>query len=195
MFTRGFAYEPGHKYDTGLLFGKRATVSVTTGTSEDTYAPDGIDGALLDALWPVHNGLLRYSGFDVLEPFASHAPGKADDDTRAHTLRRYDRRLRHLGAIPALFFHSPRVAIWGRSYDKATRLAQALSSTTREIEAPPTAAEAVAGADVVVTTTSSRTPILQGERLNDVPWSSRWALPASANENATTPCCGAPPGS
>lgn len=105
VFTRGFAYQRGHKYDNGLLSGKRAMVSVTTGTSADTYAPDGIDGALLDVLWLVHNGLLPYSGFDVLEPFASHAPAKADDDTRAHTLRRYDDRLRHLDAVPTLFFH------------------------------------------------------------------------------------------
>ncbi|SHH62724.1 NAD(P)H dehydrogenase (quinone) [Pollutimonas bauzanensis] len=41
-------------------------VAATTGTSEDTYAPDGIDGSILSVLWPIHNGLLRYSGFDVL---------------------------------------------------------------------------------------------------------------------------------
>lgn len=105
VFTRGFAYGPGHKYDTGLLGGKRALVSVTTGTSAATYAPDGIDGALLDVLWPVHNGLLRYSGFEVLHPFATHAPGKADDAARAQILARYDERLRHVQAAETLFFH------------------------------------------------------------------------------------------
>ncbi len=29
VLTRGFAYQRGHKYDTGLLSGKRAMVSVT----------------------------------------------------------------------------------------------------------------------------------------------------------------------
>ncbi len=48
VFTRGFAYLPGRKYDTGLMAGKLAMVSVTTGTSADTHAPDGIDGAILD---------------------------------------------------------------------------------------------------------------------------------------------------
>lgn len=105
VLTRGFAYLPGHKYDTGLLAGKLAMVSVTTGTSADTYAPDGIDGALLDVLWPVHNGLLRYSGFDVLQPFAAHMPGKADDEGRDEMLRRYADRLRHLESVPRLFFH------------------------------------------------------------------------------------------
>lgn len=85
MFTRGFAYEPGHKYDTGLLFGKRAMVSVTTGTFEDTYAPNGIDGALLDVLWPAHNvvvtpvpsGRSRWRG--LLARGVSRSPGTRVD--------------------------------------------------------------------------------------------------------------------
>lgn len=105
VFTRGFAYLPGHKYDTGLLRGKTALVSVTTGTSADTYAPDGIDGALLDVLWPVHNGLLRYTGFDVLEPIAVHAPGRMTDDERGAVLDRYAAQLRGIESRGRLFFH------------------------------------------------------------------------------------------
>ncbi len=36
LFTRGFAYLPGRKYDNGLLAGKLAMVSVTTGTERLT---------------------------------------------------------------------------------------------------------------------------------------------------------------
>jgi NAD(P)H dehydrogenase (quinone) len=105
VFTRGFAYLPGRKYDTGMLRGKLAMVSVTTGTSANTYQPDGIDGALLDVLWPVHNGLLRYSGFDVLSPFVTHMPGKVADEDRQQALAAYANRLRNLDAVPQLFFH------------------------------------------------------------------------------------------
>lgn len=105
VLTRGLAYLPGRKYDTGLLSGKLAMVSVTTGTSADTYAPDGIDGALLDVLWPVHNGTLRYTGFDVLPPFAAHMPGKLDDDERAQLLSAYATHLREVESLPRLFFH------------------------------------------------------------------------------------------
>ncbi len=105
VFTRGFAYLPGRKYDTGMLGGKLAMVSVTTGTSADTYAPDGIDGALLDVLWPVHNGLLRYSGFDVVTPFATHMPGKQRPEQRAAELERYRDHLRALDVLPRLYFH------------------------------------------------------------------------------------------
>ncbi|MHA3700864.1 NAD(P)H-dependent oxidoreductase [Jatrophihabitans sp. YIM 134969] len=105
VFTRGFAYLPGRKYDTGMMRGKLALVSVTTGTSADTYMPDGIDGSLLDILWPVHNGLLRYAGFDVATPFAVHMPGKLDHEARQQALVAYDRHLSGLADLPRLFFH------------------------------------------------------------------------------------------
>jgi len=70
VFVRGFAYKTGRKYDTGMFKGKRAMVACTTGTSEDTYAPDGIDGSILSVLWPLHNGMFRYTGMDVLPGYS-----------------------------------------------------------------------------------------------------------------------------
>ena len=105
VFTRGFGYLPGRKYDTGLMTGKLALVSVTTGTSADTYASDGIDGAILDVLWPIHNGLLRYTGFDVLEPNIVHMPGRLSDADRLDALDSYASRLRNLSGQRRLFFH------------------------------------------------------------------------------------------
>ncbi|MEU4227016.1 NAD(P)H-dependent oxidoreductase [Nonomuraea sp. NPDC026600] len=105
VFTRGFAYLPGRKYDTGLMRGKLAMVSVTTGTSAETYAPDGIDGALLDVLWPVHNGLLRYSGFDILTPFVTYMPRRLSAREREDALEQYETRLRDLSSVSRLFFH------------------------------------------------------------------------------------------
>ena len=105
VLTRGFAYLPGRKYDTGMMRGKLAMVSVTTGTSADTYAPDGIDGALIDILWPIHNGILRYCGFDVLPPFAAHMPGKISPEERIGLLDAYSARLEQLETTPRLFFH------------------------------------------------------------------------------------------
>lgn len=105
VFARGFAYVAGRKYDTGLLRGKTAMVVATTGTSADTYAPDGIDGDILNILWPIHNGLFRYTGFDVLEPFIAYMPGKIGATERAACLDEYRRRLLALEASPKLFFH------------------------------------------------------------------------------------------
>ena len=89
VFARGFAYLPGRKYDTGMFKGKTAMVAATTGTSADTYAPDGVDGDILTVLWPIHNGLLRYSGFDVLPPYVAYRPAGATPGEREAMLVAY----------------------------------------------------------------------------------------------------------
>jgi NAD(P)H dehydrogenase (quinone) len=106
VFARGFAYLPGRKYDTGMFKGKLAMVAATTGTSADTYAPDGIDGDILTVLWPVHNGLLRYAGFDVLPPFVAYMPGRVGDDGRKAYLEAYRKRIEEIDETPRLFFHA-----------------------------------------------------------------------------------------
>ncbi len=105
VFARGFAYLPGRKYDTGMFHGKTAMIAATTGTSADTYAPDGIDGDILSVLWPIHNGLLRYSGFGVLPPYAAYMPAKLDAAARAAQLEAYRQRLLSMETTPRLFFH------------------------------------------------------------------------------------------
>ena len=105
IFARGFAYLPGRKYETGMFRGKIAMVAATTGTSADTYAPDGIDGDVLAVLWPIHNGLLRYSGFDVLTPFVAYVPGRVGEAGREGYLEAYRKRLLELDKTPRLFFH------------------------------------------------------------------------------------------
>ena len=105
VFARGFAYAAGRKYDTGLFKGKAAMVAATTGTSADTYAPDGIDGDILSVLWPVHNGLLRYTGFEVFSPFIAFMPGRVGQSGHEAYLEAYRRRLLELDETPRLFFH------------------------------------------------------------------------------------------
>ena len=105
VFARGFAYLPGRKYDTGMLGGRRAMVSVTTGTSRDTYMADGIDGDILHVLWPVHNGVFRYAGFDVLPPFVADMPARLSPEERQVLLDGYGEHLRSLDDLTPLFFH------------------------------------------------------------------------------------------
>ena len=105
VFARGFAYIAGRKYDTGMFKGKTAMISATTGTSADTYAPDGIDGDIHSVLWPVHNGLLRYSGFDVVEPYVAYMPGRVSAVERQSYLDGYRECLRGIEGAPRLFFH------------------------------------------------------------------------------------------
>ena len=56
-------------------------------------------------LWPIHNGLLRYAGFDVLPPFVAYMPGRVGDNGRKAYLEAYAKRLQEIDDTPRLFFH------------------------------------------------------------------------------------------
>jgi len=105
VLSRGFAYSSGHKYGSGLLKGKRAMLCLTTGTASSLYTPAGIDGDLHHVLWPIHNGILAYTGFTVLPPFAAWMPAQLSDDERQRYLSSYADYLRGLDGVQPLFFH------------------------------------------------------------------------------------------
>ena len=116
VFARGFAYSAGRKYERGHFKGKRAMLCITTGTASTLYEPDGIDGNLLHVLWPIHNGMLAYTGFTVLPPYVAWMPGRVDAAARAAYLAGYRARLDALDATEPLFFHP-----WD-DYDESQRL-------------------------------------------------------------------------
>jgi len=74
-FDRVFAYGDGYtskkRWENGRFVGKRALLSVTVGTSRETYAFDGRSGDINLMLWPV-NFSLAYVGYEVLTPFVSY---------------------------------------------------------------------------------------------------------------------------
>ena len=116
VFSRGFAYSSGRKYETGHLTGKRAMLSLTTGTASSLYEPNGIDGDLHHILWPIHNGILAYTGFTVLPPYAAWMPARVSPQQREQYLEEYADRLSRLDDLQPLFFH-PR-----RDYDEHQQL-------------------------------------------------------------------------
>ena len=74
-FDRVFAYGDGYtskkRWENGRFVGKRALLSVTVGTSRETYAFDGRSGDINLMLWPV-NFSLAYVGYEVLTPFVAY---------------------------------------------------------------------------------------------------------------------------
>ena len=116
VFSRGFAYSAGRKYESGHFKGKRAMLCLTTGTASTLYEANGIDGDLLHVLWPIHNGILGYTGFTVLPPFAAWMPARVSDEVRAGYLGDYRQRLESLDTTQALYFHP-----WS-DYDETQRL-------------------------------------------------------------------------
>ncbi|XP_040287901.1 ribosyldihydronicotinamide dehydrogenase [quinone] isoform X1 [Bufo bufo] len=66
-FVQGFAFDtPG--YETGLLKGKRALLSFTTGGTEHMFSKEGISGNIRYLLWPIQHGIMHFCGFEVLAP-------------------------------------------------------------------------------------------------------------------------------
>ena len=71
VFIYGDVYQSKKRFETGRFVGKRAMLSVTVGTSAETYAFDGRSGDVDLLLWPV-NFSLAYVGYTVLAPFVAY---------------------------------------------------------------------------------------------------------------------------
>lgn len=71
VFAYGAAYTSAMRFEEGRFLGRRAMLSVTVGTSPETYSHDGRSGDIEMLLWPV-NFSLAYVGFTVLEPFVAY---------------------------------------------------------------------------------------------------------------------------
>ena len=71
VFAVGEVYTSQKRFEKGRFVGKRAMLSVTVGTSRNTYAYDGRSGDIDLMLWPV-NFSLAYAGYDVLVPFVAY---------------------------------------------------------------------------------------------------------------------------
>ena len=71
VMVYGEVYKSTYRFDKGRFVGKRALLSLTVGTSPETYAYNGRSGDIDLMLWPV-NFTLAYVGFDVLEPHVAY---------------------------------------------------------------------------------------------------------------------------
>ena len=71
VLAYGEVYTSSRRFEQGRFLGKRAMLSVTVGTSRNTYAHDGRSGDIDLMLWPV-NFSLAYVGYTVLTPFVAY---------------------------------------------------------------------------------------------------------------------------
>ena len=71
VLVYGEVYASQKRFEKGRYIGKRAMISVTVGTSAETYAFDGRSGDIDLLLWPV-NFSLAYVGYSVLTPFIAY---------------------------------------------------------------------------------------------------------------------------
>jgi NAD(P)H dehydrogenase (quinone) len=71
VFIYGDVYKSDYRFEKGRFVGKKVMLSLTVGTSPETYAFNGRSGDIDMMLWPI-NFSLAYVGFDVLEPHVAY---------------------------------------------------------------------------------------------------------------------------
>ncbi len=71
VFIYGEVYKSNKRFEEGRYVGKHAMLSITVGTSRETYTYNGRSGDIDLLLWPV-NFNLAYVGYTVLEPFVAY---------------------------------------------------------------------------------------------------------------------------
>jgi NAD(P)H dehydrogenase (quinone) len=118
VFIFGAVYASTRRFEKGRFVGRRAMLSVTVGTSEETYAFDGRSGDIDLLLWPVHFSL-AYVGYSVLSPFIAYGVEAglrySDSSVVEARLKRVEENLgatlRRLDEVPLIPFN--RMAEWG----------------------------------------------------------------------------------
>jgi NAD(P)H dehydrogenase (quinone) len=101
VFAIGRAYGQGQMYETGVFKGKKALLSLTTGSGPEKYLPDGFEGDIMGILRPVHRGILQFTGFTVLAPHITYSPARKSKQELEAELQAYANRLTHIWEEPA----------------------------------------------------------------------------------------------
>lgn len=93
VFAQGRFYGGGRVYETGVMRGRRAVISFTTGGDSSRYVSDGPHGDVITLLRPIQRGMLYFIGFDVLQPQIGWGASRGTDAERAAMLEAWRVRL------------------------------------------------------------------------------------------------------
>lgn len=101
VFAMGKFYDNGRMYDTGLLKGKKALLSITTGGPEKNYTTAKY-GSTDQVLHPIQTGILEFVGFSVL-PLEIHCSiERIEDEKRKEILEKWSNRLKDIFTEPVV---------------------------------------------------------------------------------------------
>lgn len=112
VLVYGPMYNSRQRHEHGVMRGKRALLSVTTGSSARACAVDGREGDTGLLLWPLMYNL-RYIGFEVMQPHRVHGVRsglaaqrvQAHDDALVAAVQGYRERLAHWQHWPTVPFN------------------------------------------------------------------------------------------
>jgi NAD(P)H dehydrogenase (quinone) len=97
VFTMGRIYGPGMWYETGKFRGKKAMVSVTTGSPSHLFGEGGLHTPMETLLQPIHHGIFRFNGFEVAEPFVAWQTAQISDEERKKYLQQFREKVSAIG--------------------------------------------------------------------------------------------------
>jgi NAD(P)H dehydrogenase (quinone) len=94
VLTHGFAYTEENLFQNGLLRGKQAMLSVTTGGTAQELQEDSVyTGTIDEILKPFSGGVLRFVGMEVAPAHIFYAPASVTPEQRVHGIDVYRRRV------------------------------------------------------------------------------------------------------
>lgn len=97
VFAMERFYKGDHLYENGMMKGKKALLSVTTGTEYEAYQYGGFhNGNMESILRPIHRGMFEFLGFSVLEPQISYAVAHMTDEQRKAEFKKWESRLKQI---------------------------------------------------------------------------------------------------
>ena len=106
VFAMGTIYGGGKWYDQGILKGRKALLSLTTGGPQTMYSPTGLNGDIEQILFPIHHGIFYFVGLEVLPPFIAWSVSRVGDEGRQAYLEQYRQRLLSWQVTPPLSYPS-----------------------------------------------------------------------------------------
>ena len=101
VFSYGFGYADGLRFDTGVFKGRRAMVSMTSGGTLARFGAGAVYGELeRQVLWQIQHLGLEYMGYELEPPFVAYGAPRTDDAGRAAYLDELERRVIAAAAKP-----------------------------------------------------------------------------------------------
>lgn len=82
VFSYGFAYADGARFDKGFFRGRRGVLGLCTGGPKARFSGGGVYGEIDRLLYPVINAV-EYMGLKVEPPFVAYAAPRVSDEERA----------------------------------------------------------------------------------------------------------------
>ena len=108
VFVMGAVFGGDHGlFDQAALAGHKAVLLITTGGSPDSFGEGRQFGVLKTHLFHIHLGMLRFVGYDVLEPIVTYGPAHLDSGNRDAALFAVQDAFEQIATRPALSLTTP----------------------------------------------------------------------------------------